>query len=491
MRPCPRLEGFVELARHGAYCGRLLPCSALCLRGSIRLYFVVISKTDRKFIIVVVVVIGLRLLSSATADLAYMVTAVYALSGRAQAIQALVMSWLLTNISPGLAPSASMAGLLRFAILICAAMSIFLHGGWSLHRRRARTFFYTTIWLGLFIIFHSLVFSPYPDVSILKALSWSLAMATIIVAWQGLSEHARKKVSLQIFGGLIVILVVSLPLSLHPLGYLRNGSGFQGILNNPQVFGPVMALLGTWAVAQMLSQKKPGWWLVTLTGACIVMIMMSEARTAGLSLILGIGTSLLLSPFFANVSLTRMAPGLRSPRIWSIGGIALLVGIVAAPLIGQQLHHYLTKSGRAEVGGLLEAYEDSRGVLMAPMIRNISEHPMTGIGFGVESISGTMIVRRDPVFGIPLAASIEKGVTPLAVLEELGIPGAIFVAAWLVMLLKGGARSGLAPFAVCLTVLFLNLGEATLFSPGGAGLLYLVLLGWAFAGGSVVSKRDD
>ena len=451
----------------------------------------VISKADRKLITIVVVVIGLRLFSSATADLAYLVTAVYALSGRAQAIQALVMSWLLTVISPGLAPPAPMAGLLRFAILLCAAMSIFIHGGWSLRRRRARTFLYTTIGLGLFIIFHSLVFSPYPDVSILKALSWLLAMTTIIAAWQGLSEYAREKISHQIFGGLIVILIVSLPISLYPLGYLRNGSGFQGILNHPQVFGPVMALLGTWAVAQMLSQKRPGWWLVTLTGACMVMILMSEARTAGLSLILAIGTSLMLSPIFANVSLTRMAPGLRSPRVLSIGGIALLIGIVAAPLIVQQLHHYLTKSGRAEVGGLLEAYEDSRGVLMEPMLRNISEHPMTGIGFGVESISGTMMVRRDPVFGIPLAAPIEKGVTPLAVLEELGIPGAVFVAVWIVMLLKGSARSGLAPFSVCLAVIFLNFGEATLFSPGGAGLLHLILLGWAYTGGSVVSKRGN
>lgn len=94
-----------------------------------------------------------------------------------------------------------------------------------------------------------------------------------------------------------------------------------------------------------------------------------------------------------------------------------------------------------------------------------------------------MEVKRDPVLGLPTGASIEKGVAPLMVLEEVGVLGALFVALWLLRLLRSAARSGLAPFAVCMTVLLLNMGEATLFSAGGMGLLPMILLGWAYAGG--------
>ncbi|HHJ20507.1 MAG TPA: hypothetical protein ENJ84_11910 [Gammaproteobacteria bacterium] len=446
-------------------------------------------KIDWRLIFFGGVALGLRVSSTATADLAYLLVAAYALLGRAQAIQALAISWLLTNISPGIAPPASMAGLLRFVILFSAAISVFIHGGWSLRRRQAKLFVRTTIILGVFIMGHSLVFSPLSDVSILKALSWTTAMATIIMAWSGLSERVREQLSRQIFGGLVVVLIVSLPLVMSPLGFLKNGTGFQGVFNHPQVFGSVMTLLGAWAAAQIFGKAKPRWWSVVLTGLCVTMILMSEARTAGLALVLGIGFSLMLSPFFAGTTLARMAPGLRSSRVWSIVGVALIVGIVMAPTISQEIHHYITKSGRADVGSLMEAYQDSRGGGIELMLHNILEHPITGIGFGVASIPEMMVVRRDPVFGMPLSAAVEKGVTPVAVLEELGIPGALLVAIWVVMLLQGSARSGLAPFAVCLSVLFLNFGEATLFSTGGAGLLSLVLLGWAFAGGQANSRK--
>jgi hypothetical protein len=59
----------------------------------------------------------------------------------------------------------------------------------------------------------------------------------------------------------------------------------------------------------------------------------------------------------------------------------------------------------------------------------------------------------------------------------------VLISLWVLMLLRGSSRGGLAPFAVCLTALLLNLGENTLFSPGGFGLLPIVLFGWAYASG--------
>ena len=104
---------------------------------------------------------------------------------------------------------------------------------------------------------------------------------------------------------------------------------------------------------------------------------------------------------------------------------------------------------------------------------------MQGIGFGLAADTSTMEVQRMPFLDLPTSASVEKGVMPLAVLEELGLPGFLAVAAWLVMLLRRSARGGLIATAVFCTAVLTNMGEAMLFSPGGMGLLVLVLMCWA------------
>lgn len=432
----------------------------------------------------------LRVASGPTANLSFLVLAVFALFGRQQLVLALAMSCLFTLINPGLAPEASSASVGRYLILFAAALSAFAHS--SMLSRRPRVHYYTfaTILLGMFFIGHSLLFSPILDVSILKALSWTLAMATLISAWSGLSQLERQRLERQLFGGLVLILLASLPLLATPIGTLRNGTGFQGVLNQPQAFGPVMGLLGAWAAARMLGESKPSWWLVGLVGACLGMVLMSEARTAGLAMVGGVALGILFAPGFGGTSLRRMVPGLGSARIWTVIGTVLVASIIMAPTIMSTVNHYLTKSGRADVESLAEIYDNSRGRLIEKMLQNIAEHPFSGIGFGIASEPWTMEVIRDPVLGLPTGASIEKGVMPLMILEELGLFGAMLVGLWLLRLMRSAACSGLAPFAVCLTVLLLNMGEAALTSPGGLGLIMLILLAWAYAGGRLKGERN-
>lgn len=436
-----------------------------------------------------VAIFGLRLASSPTANLSYLLVAAYALLGPAHAIRALTISWLFSMISPGLAPEASAAAVGRYAVLFGAAVSAMLHSGFFLGRPHMRPFTLGTLLLGLFMVIHSLLFSSMADVSVLKAISWTLAMATLVSAWCDLSGRQREQLSHEIFWGLVLVLLASLPLSVSSLGYLRNGTGFQGILNHPQAFGPTMALLCAWATARLFGEARPPWWLLGVSGASLGAIMMSEARTAGLAMVLAVGFAILLGPGFGGRSVRQMLPGLRSARIWGVLGVVLVAGVFMAPTIGKMAQSYVSKSGRAQVGGmrvdgLLAAYDRSRGRLIEPMLNNIAEYPLTGIGFGIASEPALMIVARDPILGLPIGASIEKGVTPLMVMEELGLFGAVLVAFWIFHLLRSASRGSLAPLAVCLTVLLLNMGEATLLSPGGFGLLPLILLGWSYAGGA-------
>jgi len=425
--------------------------------------------------------IGMRLAAGPTGSVSYLLLAGYAMVGRAQAIQALALSWLFTMLSPGIAPEAAGTTVGRFVVIGAAACSVLLRTGFLRRRLEISPLVAGTILLGLFLVFHSVFVSPVPAVSVLKAASWTTVMATLLAAWSELDGTERAATASRIFAGLIAIMLVSLPLLAHPLGYLRTGTGFQGVLSHPQVFGPVMALLGAWAASQVLTAKRPAWALVLLAAACPPLVLLSQARTAGLALVLGIVAALILVPFLAGRTIRDMAPGIGSRRFAIVASVVLMGSIAMAPVLGDRISEYLSKGTSSNT--LLDAYEASRGGLIEEMWINIQDHPFIGIGFGIASTPWEMKITRDPVLGIPVGAAIEKGVMPVAVLEEVGIPGAVMVAVWLFAVLRRSARSSISCLAVASTGLFLNFGEATLFSPGGIGLLFLILLGWAATGG--------
>ncbi|MFC3073686.1 hypothetical protein [Shinella pollutisoli] len=431
--------------------------------------------------LVLAFVVALRLASASTATLAYFGLGAFALLGQGHAIRALALSCLLTMINPGIAQDGGGTSIGRYAVLLAAAVSVFFHGTVLPGDMRLRPFILYTLLIGLFIIGHSILVSPIADVSILKAISWSLTMAALISAWCSMPKRERDNVSRDLFWGLVILLAASFPLAAMPTGYLTNGSGFQGVLNQPQVFGSAMAILCAWSTARLFGEAHPPWWLLGVAGASLAAILMSEARTAGVAAILGVGGSLLAGPGLAGRSIIRMAPGLISKRVWIAFFILLAGGLMMAPMVADRAQTFITKSGRAEVNGLLAAYELSRGGLMDRMLDNIEKHPLEGIGFGIASSPRSMAIERDALFGLPTGAAAEKGVTPLVVLEELGFIGAMLIAPWIWLLLRGSARGDFTSFAVCLTALLLNLGEATLFSPGGFGMLSLILLGWAYA----------
>jgi len=415
-----------------------------------------------------------RLASPATADFSYLVLAGYALLGRRQVIQALLLSWLFTMINSGLAPDAAYSAIGRYLVLSSAFLSVVLRGGFSNQDR----FFWFTIALGGFFILHAVVISPMPDVSILKAMAWTIVMITLLAAWSGLNHLQRARMQQWLFGFLVLVTVMSLPfLAVSEIGYAKNGSGFQGMLNHPQAFGTIMAVIGALVMGRLLSQKRPSWKFLAMTLVCIVLIVLSEARTAGMALILALGVSVVFILTFSGQSIRSAMPVLQSKRFIVLALLLLVFLTVPGSPLRSVVNDYMGKS--TDVDNLWSAYQASRAVLFEPMITNISESPILGIGFGIASDSTAMNVVRDPLFGIAISAPIEKGVMPLAILEEVGVVGFILVAIWILFLLRHAAANGITPFLVSTTVLLINLGESTLFSPGGMGMFMLILLNFA------------
>ena len=426
----------------------------------------------------------MRLASGATANISFLLIAIYALFGRTHAIQALALSWLFTMINPALAPEASEASIGRYLVIIAAAISVF---GRSIERGsegvEVQQLTLLTLLLGVFMLIHSLAFSAVVDVSVLKVVSWLVVVVTILAAWQGLTPVEHTLLFNQLHWGLIVLILLSIPLLTIPsIGYLRNGNGFQGFLNHPQSFGPTVALAAALVGGRVVDNTRPRWFDIALLLLFLMLIVLSSARTAGIALMLGMLGTIAMSPMFAGVPRRRMLPGLYSRRL-SVALLATLACVVvAAPLLAGKLNSYLFKGSDATT--LIDAADASRGVLVVRMLSNIQEHPWTGIGFGISSTPLNWELERDSIFGLPLSAPVEKGVMPLAVIEELGIFGALAVLGWILSLLLRSARAGVSQLAVIITVLFVNLGESMFFSVGGMGMLLLIL-----TMGAATSKR--
>jgi hypothetical protein len=426
------------------------------------------------------VALALRFGSSDLANVSYLVLAGYALLGPEQVLQALALSWLFSMLSEGVAPVATEAAVGRYAVVLAAAVTLFLRSGWLKDWFSMSRPMLATLALGAFLIIHSVMFSVLPDISIFKALFWTTVMATLLSAWFGLDFEARGRVERHLFVGLILVVLVSVPLAFMSTGYLVNGSGFQGVLSHPQTFGLAVAMLGAWLAGRLLSTESMRWQDLALFGLCLVFVVLSEARTAGYSLAFGLTSTVLFLSLIARDSAWHLMPGLASRWLHALTVVAAMGAVFAGPVLSGLVSDYISK--RTDKYDLLDAAEQSRGALVEAMLSNVEEKPLTGIGFGIASDFSSMVVVRHPVFEFPLSAPIEKGVLPIAVLEELGVFGLFTVATWIWLMVKRAAQTGVVAFAVVAVLLFTNLGESVLFAPSGAGLLELILLAWAATG---------
>jgi hypothetical protein len=444
------------------------------------LFLISINKRTAIFAFLLFIPLLLRLISTPTANISFFLLAFYATLGRAQAIQALSMTWLLTMISPGLAPGAPLGSVGRYFVFLGAFVSVFIRSGVFSGRYDFSKIVLATVSLGVFFIIHALFISPIPDVSILKAASWMIVTSTLCSAWSGLSIKNRDKLFKQLYLGLVAIIIVSLPLLLLPLGYLRNGSGFQGILNHPQAFGPAVAILGAIAGSKLLTQPKPSWAYLGMFTLAVMLIMASESRTAGLALMIGLFFAIAMVVFFHKGTVKAELPSLYSRRTWGVVSVLLCLGLFFLPQIIEKTDYYMSKSGRAASNeSIAEVFDKSRGGLIDKMMLNIGRHPFTGIGFGIASEADYMVVERDPILGLPISAAVEKGVLPLVIVEELGFFGASLVFIWLIYLVRSALKAGAVSLTLIGVSLLINMGESIFFSPGGLGMLTLICISWA------------
>jgi hypothetical protein len=422
----------------------------------------------------------MRIASPPTATLSYLVIAAYAFLGRRQAILALYLCCLFNLMNhgfPGSVPSG--AALLRYIVFSSAAFSVIVHGRSPQAPRQGWLLLTSTFGLCLLIMAHSLAISPLTDVSLLKIISFTIVVMTIFAGWSWMSPTERRLTEQMMLGGLMIAAVASIPLIRLSMGYMKNRGFFQGVMVHPNNFGPIMAILAVVLAAQCLTLRPLRPWRIGMFLLAFLMVILSRSRVSLVAFVGGVSIGFLAEMLRGAMAHYKKSPKMVAGRI-AIGGLLLVVLMLVRINSLAAFYNDFIRKGQKDVGTIAEAFQKSRGFLIDKLKQNIRDNPMTGIGFGIASDSEVWVgIERDPIFGLPLMYTIEKGVMPLAVLEELGIPLGSLVFLWIAMLSVRATRGGIVPLTAYSVAMLTNLAESTLFSPGGMGLMILLVAGWA------------
>jgi len=382
--------------------------------------------------VVPAVVFILRFLPSPWSDASYGVTLLYALTGRRQAVVALLMLCLLNAATHSFGMPPGLAAIYRHLIVIAAAFStLVLHGGGVLRTRYPRLLIGTSI-MCLLILLHSSTLSEIPALSILKTTSFMMAILGLFAGWAGLSDSDRRACEAQVWGLFAGLTVLSAPMLATPLGYLKGVGGFQGLTSQSQTLGAMMGVFAAFLWMSIITRRRLSVGLVLVACLATAFVYLSKARIGMFSLAVGLFAGLVLAPLAAAFDRWRSRPRVRLGRIALVSAVIGVFLIAFAGTVVRKAGDFLVKYGSADdqtdIGD--ELYR-ARGGFVERMLDNVKEHPFTGIGFGVPT-GGELAAQivYDPVFGLPVMATIEKGVMPVAVLEELGYPLATVVFMW-------------------------------------------------------------
>lgn len=425
---------------------------------------------------VLCIAFALRFVPEPTGLLPFVVLSVLALAGPGPSLMALAGAWVLSSLNPALIPDSDGAAAGRylvFAMVLLGAAVRWL-SDWPRGIYVSRPVGATALLTG-FLILHSVSVSSLPTISLAKALLWGVTMCAVLSSWHRLTTAEHANVLEAINRIMQAVVLTSAPLLFVSDGFALNETGFQGLLNHPQVFGLVAALVAALSASRVLSARRLLGWESALFVVSVYLVLRSESRTALLGSVLGLGAAAVVQGVRRGSIRAAMPLFASTARALSIA--ICVIALVVVGVATGTVQHFISKSGRADVSNVVEAYEVSRGLLIVQMTENIQRNPLFGIGFGAPSVSGMLDISLDPYFRVPITAPVEKGVLPVAVVEELGVVGAASVLGWLWIGLRRAARSGLSSMAVLFSVLALNVGEAALFSPGGIGLLQMLLIG--------------
>lgn len=372
----------------------------------------------------------------------------------------------------------------RWMILLVASASIFLRT--QVFTRLTFSF----LLLMSLVMLNSILFSLIPTISIFKIFIFTFGVFAILTSAQEVLLRHGRELERWVFNLIFVAVMLSILMAIFmpASAFLRSEyskfNGIRGVLTHPQPFSVFLTVSIVYLAARLFDLKE----LAKLSSATVLLLFMlvlvyfTRARIA--FAVMGVVTLLVLLSYLFNWRFRERIGVIFSGKFF----YPLLVGLAAVVFLNLSTimdgaREFIFKNGRNGYS-VTESFQASRGFLVLKQINNINENPFTGIGFGIPSSMHNLSVTRDPIFGLPIQAEVEKGIMYLAVIEENGIVlGSLVLLFMIYLLIKAWSPTAVAGFALVGACLLINIGEAIFFSLGGIGLYVWLLLSIGMAGG--------
>lgn len=250
-------------------------------------------------------------------------------------------------------------------------------------------------------------------------------------------------------------------------GSVPEGSLFMGMTLHSQALGPVVAILGTLLLADLLFSV--GRWdkLYLLLLLCTpILIYKTASRTAMGTYLAG----LCFSTFMFMVA-RGVGGRWRNRAVGTLTAVGILSGIAlfSTPQMRQGVAKFVLKYASEESGYdvTMEEVMVTRQGSIDSQIANFRESPMIGNGF---QVSRQLAMKEYTSWNQLLSAPVEKGVWVTAVLEEGGVFGMLlFLTFLLIAFLTLWTRRAYMGLSVLFAMVVCNLGEFTMFSMTSTG----------------------
>ena len=346
-----------------------------------------------------------------------------------------------------------------------------------------------------------------PSISLIKLANFSVFLFGIWFGTQNLQERPKDILLLRSFFLAMAFLLVfgSIPtMAIPSIGYATSlswhlGEGtevvneifhqiraegeltlFCGITNHSQALAPLLSLTVGWVLCDMLFLERRFRWLhLCIIVFALPLIYMTRSRLG----LISVAAALYMGALYAARKIQlpeRLRVHLRQ-GVMAGGGILVAVVIVSQLTTGA-MSRWIRKTDKEEDDrrSLGEAFTSSRMGLIEESLYEFRRNPLFGSGFQVAEHTRDLVAVSK---GFILSAPIEKGIAPVMVLGETGILGEmcfiIFIVSFCGTCIR---RKYVVTFSLFTVMLVTNMGEATIFSPGGnGGMLWMISAVGGFA----------
>lgn len=303
-------------------------------------------------------------------------------------------------------------------------------------------------------IITAFVFSSLPTVASFKLISYIFVfMGTLIGI--GYTYNKFNWVTWLLNMWKLLMLFSFLSIVMPSISYLRNGHSFQGITNQPNMFGITAVLFLALLLSYTHTYKINKIYLSIYSIVTLYMVLLSESRTAFISCLI----LLLLYSFFARINIILKV------MVFHFSIALVLIILMTKNAIINYVFEFMYKG--QEQGNLLFSRFNQIGDLTSNFLRN----PWFGNGFAVP-------VLADRSYQFNADFVVEPGNLILSVLSYSGIIGFLLFSFYIIKIFWENKKNFKYNCFLPISAILISMGEMVFFSSNNIGIwcyMYLAL----------------